>query len=143
MENNPFTGNLTPVKWADLTAGYQLEPATSGDDFMLQNGDGKIIVVQTTDKYAAAGPGNYAYQVVALAPKDLATAMLGNAAAKAKYVTQFSIYALPLFNAGVDEAVSFITVKGANGMGISSIYQLGSISLKDLSLIHISEPTRP
>ena len=131
LENNPFTGNLTPVKWADLTAGYQLEPATSGDDFMLQNGDGKIIVVQTTDKYAAAGPGNYAYQVVALAPKDLATAMLGNAAAKAKYVTQFSIYALPLFNAGVDEAVSFITVKGASGMGISSIYQLGSISLKD------------
>lgn len=128
LENNPFAGNLTPVEWANLSAGYALVPATGGDRFMLQNGDGQIVVMQLTDKYASASEENrdYAYKMVALAPKDLATAMKGDAAARAKYATQFSIYAPALFSAGNDEWVDRITVTGEIGSGF---YELGAISL--------------
>lgn len=132
LENNPFAvGNLVPVQWKNLNTGYALEPATSGNDFMLQNGDGKIIVMQTTDRYASAsGDRDYAYKVVALNPKDLATAMKGNAAAKAKYATQFSIYAPALFNAGTDEMVDRITVAYDYSVNADyTTFQLGAISL--------------
>lgn len=130
LENNPFAvGNLIPVQWKNLSTGYALEPATSGNDFMLQNGDGKIIVMQMADKYASATGGkDYAYKVIALAPKDLATAMKG-ATTKGDYATQFSIYAPALFNAGTDEMVDRITVAGVSGSGITDTYQLGAISL--------------
>ena len=130
LENNPFAvGNLVPVQWKNLSTGYALEPATSGYDFMLQNGDGKIIVMQMADKYASATGGkDYAYKVIALAPKDLATAMKG-ATTKGDYATQFSIFAPALFNAGTDEMVDCITVAGAYGSGIVDTYQLGAISL--------------
>ena len=130
LENNPFAvGNLVPVQWKNLSAGYALEPATSGYNFMLQNGDGKIIVMQMADKYASATGGkDYAYKVIALAPKDLATAMKG-ATTKGDYATQFSIYAPALFNAGTDEMVDRITVAGTNTSGIVGTYQLGAISL--------------
>lgn len=132
LENNPFAvGNLIPVQWKNLSTGYALEPATSGNDFMLQNGDGKIIVMQTTDRYASAsGDRDYAYKVVALNPKDLATAMKGNTAAKAKYATQFSIYAPALFNAGTDEMVDRITVAYDYSVNADyTTFQLGAISL--------------
>ena len=130
LENNPFAvGNLVPVQWKNLNAGYALEPATSGYNFMLQNGDGKIIVMQIADKYASATQGkDYAYKVIALAPKDLATAMKG-ATTKGDYATQFSIFAPALFNAGTDEMVDRITVAGVSGSGIVDTYQLGAISL--------------
>ena len=132
LENNPFAvGNLVPVQWKNLSTGYTLVPANSSYNFMLQNGDGKIIVMQTTDRYASAtGDRDYAYKVVALNPKDLATAMKGDAAAKAKYATQFSIYAPALFSAGTDEMVDRITV--AFDYSVNADYtrfQLGAISL--------------
>ena len=131
LENNPFTGNLVPVQWKNLSTGYALEPASSGSDFMLQNGDGKIIVMQIADKYASATGGkDYAYKVIALNPKDLATAMKGDAAAKAKYVTQFSIFAPALFNAGTDEMVDRITVAFDQSVNADpTVFQLGAISL--------------
>ena len=129
LENNPFTGDLVPVQWKNLSTGYALEPASSGYNFMLQNGDGKIIVMQMADKYASATGGkDYAYKVIALNPKDLATAMK-TAATKGDYATQFSIFAPALFNAGTDEMVDRITVAGASGSGIADTYQLGAISL--------------
>ena len=131
LENNPFTGNLVPVQWKNLSTGYALEPASSGSDFMLQNGDGKIIVMQIADKYASATGGkDYAYKVIALNPKDLATAMKGDAAAKAKYATQFSIFAPALFNAGTDEMVDRITVAFDQSVNADpTVFQLGAISL--------------
>ena len=131
LENNPFTGNLVPVQWKNLSTGYALEPASSRSDFMLQNGDGKIIVMQIADKYASATGGkDYAYKVIALNPKDLATAMNGDAAAKAKYVTQFSIFAPALFNAGTDEMVDRITVMFDQSVNADlTVFQLGAISL--------------
>ena len=131
LENNPFAvGNLVPVQWKNLSTGYALEPATSGYDFMLQNGDGKIIVMQTTDKYASAtGEKDYAYKVVALNPKDLATAMK-TTATKGKYATQFSIFAPALFNAGTDEMVDRITVAFDQDVNVDlTVFQLGAISL--------------
>ena len=131
LENNPFTGNLVPVQWKNLSTGYALEPASSRSDFMLQNGDGKIIVMQIADKYASATGGkDYAYKVIALNPKDLATAMNGDAAAKAKYATQFSIFAPALFNAGTDEMVDRITVMFDQSVNADlTVFQLGAISL--------------
>ena len=87
---------------------------------MLQNGEGKVIVVQTDDKYAAA-TGNYGYKVLALTPKDLAIAIK---ASSTKYVYNFSLFADPLFAAGTNEEISFITATG-NG----TTYKLGSIAL--------------
>ena len=131
LENNPFTGNLVPVQWKNLSTGYALEPASSRSDFMFQNGDGKIIVMQIADKYASATGGkDYAYKVIALNPKDLATAMNGDAAAKAKYATQFSIFAPALFNAGTDEMVDRITVMFDQSVNADlTVFQLGAISL--------------
>ncbi|MCD7838861.1 MAG: hypothetical protein LUG65_08115 [Clostridiales bacterium] len=51
LDNNPFTGSLTPVKWKNIANNADLEPITTSTSlFMLQNGDGKLIVVQTDDK---------------------------------------------------------------------------------------------
>ncbi|WFE86417.1 DUF6383 domain-containing protein [Parabacteroides chongii] len=122
LDNNPFTGSLTPVQWKNLSVNADLIPlAGSQDQFMLQNGEGKVIVVQTDDKYAAA-TDNYGYKVLALDPKDLATAIKANST---KYVYNFSIYADPLFTAGTNEEISFITATTSNGTS----YKLGSIAL--------------
>ena len=125
LENNPFTGSLTPVEWASPNAGanYNVVPATSGSSFMLQNGEGKIIVMETENPYAASGNGDFAYKVQELTPIELGTA-IKTASTANKYVYNFSIYALPLFNAGTDEAVNRITVSSN-----SQTYELGSISL--------------
>ncbi|MCD7838860.1 MAG: hypothetical protein LUG65_08110, partial [Clostridiales bacterium] len=55
-------------------------------------------------------------------PKDLATAIKTNST---KYVYNFSIYADPLFAAGTNEEVAFITATASNG----TTYKLGSIAL--------------
>lgn len=125
LENNPFTGSLTPVEWksAGAATSYDVVPATRGTSFMLQNGDGNIIVMQVEDPYASSGNGDYAYKVLALTPKELGTA-IKTTSTQYKYAYTFSIYALPLFNAGTDEAVDRIVVSGN-----SVNYELGSISL--------------
>lgn len=125
LENNPFTGSLTPVEWksAGAATSYDVVPATRGTSFMLQNGDGNIIVMQVEDPYASSGNGDYAYKVLALTPKELGTA-IKTTSTQYKYAYTFSIYALPLFNAGTDEAVDRIVVSGN-----SINYELGSISL--------------
>ena len=133
LANNPFTGNLQPVQWADFDAGYKLKAADAADtEFMLLNGDGKIIVMQTTDQYAAAsGNKDYAYKVIAITPKELGTALKGNASAKALYASMFSIYASSTFAAGVNEAVDRFVVTGdqTNGSSVANEFQIGSITL--------------
>ena len=122
LSNNPFTGNLTPVQWKNISKGYEVEPATYGDDFMLQNGDGKIIVMQIKDPYASSGNGDYAYKILPLDPQVVATDAKNNTGL---YATKFSIWALPLFEAGTDETIAFIQVSD----GSYNEYRLGSISL--------------
>ena len=122
LSNNPFTGNLTPVQWKNISKGYEVEPATYGDDFMLQNGDGKIIVMQVKDPYASSGNGDYAYKILALDPQVVATDYKESTGL---YATKFSIWALPLFEAGTDETIAFIQVSD----GSYNEYRLGSISL--------------
>ena len=139
LENNPFTGNLQPVQWADFATGYKLEAADAdATEFMLLNGDGKIIVMQTTDHYAAAsGNKDYAYKVIAITPKELGTALKGNVSAKALYASMFSIYAPSTFAAGVNEVVDRFVVAGdnAHGSSIADQFQIGSITLsKKLTL---------
>ena len=136
LENNPFVGNLQPVQWKNnnVNNGYVLEAASDdAQSFMLLNGEGKLIVMQTTDEYATAnvdGVKDYAYRIVAITPRELGTA-LKTTATKGKYASLFSIYAPYSFVAGKEEKVDWIQVTGdqRNGSSVYNTYKLGSISL--------------
>ena len=62
LANNPFTGNLTPVS-LNLSTGKVSELWSSSQSFMLQNGNGNLIVMKVKDKYADANNNTYGYKV--------------------------------------------------------------------------------
>ncbi|WP_289006927.1 DUF6383 domain-containing protein [uncultured Parabacteroides sp.] len=138
LDKNPFEDAiLTPVDWkyADMKQG-ETKPANTGDKFMLQNEEGKLIVLQLTDQYALAGGKNYAYRLVEKDAKEVAESLVKE---ENKYLVKFS------FNAAYDYEVE----KGGDIRTITvwnedetAFYQLGSISLSDVNTLAAADPSK-
>ena len=122
VANNPFTGNLKPV-YLDRSTGKVYELTSSSNSFMLQNGDGNIIVMKVKDKYADAKNQTYGYKLDAIAPRDLARA-LSDTKTAGDYAAYFTFWATEDFNVGEEKAITRITV--SNG---TNSYCLGSLNV--------------
>ena len=122
VANNPFTGNLKPV-YLDRSTGKVYELTSSFNSFMLQNGDGNIIVMKVKDKYADAKNQTYGYKLDAIAPRDLARA-LSDTKTAGDYAAYFTFWATEDFNVGEEKAITRITV--SNG---TNSYCLGSLNV--------------
>ena len=123
VANNPFTGNLKPV-YLDRSTGKVSELTYSTSSFMLQNGDGDIIVMKMKDKYADAKGNTYGYKLDAIAPRDLARA-LSDTKTAGDYAAYFTFKATEDFNVGVEKVINRIIVADENG----NTYCLGSLNV--------------
>ena len=142
LANDPFaSGNLKPVVWKNIENGPEvIAPAdlwandkynADTTRFMLQDENGKLIVMKKTEMYATATAGKYAYQLVTIDVETLAKAV--KTGKDADYAAYFSIY-VPYDNViGKAETVSAITVEGRELA--KGVYKLGSISLKDVNTL--------
>ncbi|MCD8138023.1 MAG: DUF6383 domain-containing protein [Parabacteroides gordonii] len=127
LENNPFTGNLKPVSLKMQGSRYTatVNYDVTGNKFMLQNGNGKIIAMQLTDKYANNSANIYGFKLVEVAPRDLALDL--NKAAKDRiYAPIFSIVATEAFAVGKDQSVLRFEVEDIDA---AQTYVLGSLTL--------------
>ena len=125
LENNPFVGNLKSVTLKKQNGKYTatINPVSSGETFMIQNGNGKIVVMQKTNMYANNSAKTYGFRLIEVSPRDLALD-LNKAAADQIYVPYFSIVADESFAVGKDQSVLRIEV--VNGV---TTYVLGSLTL--------------
>ena len=123
VAENPFTGNLKPV-YLNTSTGAVSELDASSTSFMLQNGDGDIIVMKVKDKYADAQGNTYGYKLDAISPRDLARA-LSNTSTAGDYATYFTFWATEDFNVGIEKAITRITVTDQSG----NSYCLGSLNV--------------
>ncbi len=77
LDGNPFSGLLKPVNFKNIdasgTLAAELVPAT-GSNYMLQNAEGDIIVIDL-DKTYAAGGNDSKFVVKTIAPEVLANAL--------------------------------------------------------------------
>ena len=127
LENNPFTGNLKPVSLKMQGGRYTatVNNDVTGSKFMLQNGNGKIVAMQLTDKYANNSANIYGFKLVEVAPRDLALDL--NKAAKDRiYAPIFSIVATEAFAVGKDQSVLRFEVEDIDA---AQTYVLGSLTL--------------
>ena len=128
VANNPFTGNLKPV-YLDRSTGKVSELTNSISSFMLQNGDGDIIVMKVKDKYADAKNQTYGYKLDAIAPRDLARA-LSDTKTAGDYAAYFTFWATEDFNVGEEKAITRITVSdGTNSYCLGSLNVSGKPTL--------------
>ena len=128
VANNPFTGNLKPV-FLDRSTGKVSELPYSTTSFMLQNGDGDIIVMKVKDKYADAKNQTYGYKLDAISPRDLARA-LSDTKTAGDYATYFTFWATEDFNVGEEKAITRITVSdGTNSYCLGSLNVSGKPTL--------------
>ena len=129
LANNPFTGNLTPVS-LNLSTGKVSELWSSSQSFMLQNGNGNLIVMKVKDKYADANNNTYGYKVVEIAPRDLARALSSSETA-GDYAPYFTFVATEDFNVGKEKSIVAINVADGNG----NSYQLGSLNVEGVATL--------
>ena len=128
VANNPFTGNLKPVS-LNISTGKVSELTSSSNSFMLQNGDGDIIVMKVKDKYADAKNQTYGYKLDAIAPRDLARA-LSDTKTAGDYAAYFTFWATEDFNVGEEKAITRITVSdGTNSYCLGSLNVSGKPTL--------------
>ncbi len=126
LDKNPFVGNLKPVQLRKSGGNYTTTVVEAiGKEFMIQNGNGNIIAMQLTDKYANANSNTYGFKLVEVTPRNLALD-LNQAANKRIYAPIFSIDALESFAVGKDQEVLRIRVKELDGTGS---YELGCLEL--------------
>ncbi len=106
-------------------------------DFMLQKENGKIVVLQLTDQYAAniGGAKRYAYRLIEIDAKELAESLKKE---EGKYLTQFSFEAAYNLNLDKETEVRRIIVTDEDG----NEYELGSISLSNVNTLAAADPAK-
>ena len=129
LDNNVFVGNLTPVTLEKnaVSGDYTTKVLTNitGDKFMLQNGNGNIIVV--TNKKYTVGVDTYGYKLDEVTPRELALTLNGDND-DVTYACWFSINADENFEVGADQTVNTIFVTGEDG----TTYKLGALDVEDV-----------
>ncbi len=131
LANNPFSGLLKTVQFVNInvsgTAAAKLEAAT-GNEYMLQNEDGDIIVVDLNDAYAA-GATEKKYALKAIDPAVLANALKDDdSKVSNRYAYNFKFYVADDFVTGTNQSVAAIAVSGEDG----NTYYLGCTDLSDV-----------
>ena len=129
LAGNPFSGLLKTVQFEDLwgnrgTSAADLVPAT-GYEYMLQNEDGDIIVVDLNAVYAA-GASEKKYALKAIDPEVLANALKDDdVKVYGRYLYNFKFWVADDFVTGSNQKIAYITVYGLDNVA----YKLGCTDL--------------
>ena len=129
LAGNPFSGLLKTVQFEDLwgnrgTSAADLVPAT-GYEYMLQNEDGDIIVVDLNAVYAA-GASEKKYALKAIDPEVLANALKDDdVKVYGRYLYNFKFWVADDFVTGSNQKIAYITVYGLD----NDAYKLGCTDL--------------
>ena len=131
LAGNPFVGLLKPVQFKDLyasgTAAAELEPAT-GYDYMLQDEDGNIIVVDL-DKTYAAGATEKKYVLKAIDPEVLANALKDSKAEiNQRYAYYFTFNTADDFVIGTNTKISSVFARNNQ----NTAYYLGCTDVNEV-----------
>ena len=136
LVNNPFSGLLKPVKFAADGVTIVAANASTDKEYMLQNEDGDIIVVDTDLEGAYADGTEAKFVVKAIGAKILANALKDSKnEIKNRYAYNFTFKAAEDFVIGVNQSVAEILVENA----ASEIYHLGSVDLKGVPTLAAEE----
>ena len=128
LAGNPFSGLLKTVQFTNIaewgTSAADLQPAT-GDEYMLQNEDGDIIVVDLKAVYAA-GASEKKYALKAIDPEVLANALKDDDdKVYGRYLYNFKFWVADDFVTGSNQKIAYITVYGLDNFA----YKLGCTDL--------------
>ncbi len=140
LANNPFSGLLKTVEFKDLnasgTSAADLKPAT-GYEYMLQNEDGDIIVVDLNAVYAA-GASERKYALKAIDPEVLANALKDDdVKVYGRYLYNFKFWVADDFVTGSNQKIANITVSGLDGIA----YNLGCTDLSGVPTLSAEKYT--
>ncbi|MBU3806856.1 MAG: hypothetical protein H9802_00270, partial [Candidatus Phocaeicola faecipullorum] len=140
LAGNPFSGLLKTVQFTNIaewgTSAADLQPAT-GDEYMLQNEDGDIIVVDLNSVYAA-GASEKKYALKAIDPEVLANALKDeDVKVKGRYLYNFKFWVADDFVIGSNQKIASITVSGVDDVA----YNLGCTDLSGVPTLSAEKYT--